>query len=182
MKCINAATEEQINSLRGKQSKVAGATFENVISAACEYYKELNLAYIEKTPEAFKITGKKKAAYGLVFEGVFTRKCQPDFKGTLKGGQAICFEAKHTDGDDIAQNRLTGEQMKSLELHHNLGAKAYILVSIKMQNFYWVPWEVWQQMKSIYGRKYMKAPDLKQYEIKFEYGILKFLDSPEEHI
>lgn len=177
MKYLNSATKEQLNSIKGKYSKMAGDTFENMITAACEYYKMQDIAYIEKTPEAFRITGKKSTSHGLVFEGVFTRKCQPDFKGTLKGGQAICFEAKHTDKDDIAQNRLTGEQMKSLELHHNLGAKAYILVSIKMQHFYRVPWTVWQQMKSIYGRKYMKADDLKQFEIKVEYGILKFLDN-----
>lgn len=180
MKCINSATKEEINSLRGKQSKVAGEVFEKVISAACDYYKEQDLAYIEKTPEAFRVTGKKKTSYGLTFEGVFTKKCQPDFKGTLSGGQAICFEAKHTDDDKIAQNRLTDEQMNSLDLHFQLGAKAYILVSIKMQNFYMVPWLIWKNMKDLYGRKHMKFSDLKQYEIKYERGVLKFLKVLEE--
>lgn len=180
MKYLNSATKEQLNSIKGRYSKLAGETFENMITAACEYYKMQDIAYIEKTPEAFRITGKKSTSHGLVFEGVFTRKSQPDFKGTLHGGQAICFEAKHTDADSIAQNRLTGEQMNSLELHHTLGATACILVSIKMQHFYWVPWSTWQQMKSIFGRKYMKVDDLKQYEIKFEYGILKFLDNLKE--
>lgn len=182
MKYMNSATKEQLNSMKGKYSKQAGETFENMINAACEYYKMQDEAYIEKTPEAFRITGKKSTTHGLVFEGVFTRKSQPDFKGTLKGGQAICFEAKHTDGDSIAQNRLTDEQMRSLELHNNLGGKAYILVSMKMQNFYRVPYYVWQQMKGIYGRKYMKPEDLEQYQINYEYGILKFLSVPEESI
>ncbi len=176
MKYLNSATKEQLNSIKGKYSKLAGETFENMIIAACEYYKMHDIAYIEKTPEAFRITGKKSTSHGLVFEGVFTRKAQPDFKGTLKGGQAICFEAKHTDGDSIAQNRVSDEQMRSLELHSKLGGNAYILISIKMQHFYRVPYNIWQQMKSIYGRKYMKADDLKQFEIKFEYGILKFLE------
>jgi recombination protein U len=180
MKYLNSATKAQLNSIKGKYSKIAGETFENMIIAACEYYKMQDIAYIEKTPEAFRITGKKSTTHGLVFEGVFTRKSQPDFKGTLHGGQAICFEAKHTDGDSIAQNRLTGEQMNSLELHHKLGAKAYILVSLRMQHYYMVPWTTWQNMKSLYGRKYMKEDNLKQYEIKFEYGILKFLDNPQE--
>ncbi len=180
MRYLNSATKEQLRSFRGKQSKVAGEMFENMISAACEYYKEQNIAYIEKTPEAFRVTGKKKTSYGLTFEGIFTKKCQPDFKGTLNGGQAICFEAKHTDDEEIKQNRLTDEQMKSLDLHQKLGAKAYVLVSLKMNDFYMVPWTAWKDMKNIYGRKDMKISDLKPYKVPYERCVIKFLNKAVE--
>lgn len=180
MKCINSVTKSELNSLRGRQSKVQGEMFEDMISAACEYYQEKDAAYIEKTPEAFKVTGKKKSAHGLTFEGVFTKKCQPDFKGTLFGGQAICFEAKHTDDEEIKQSRLTPEQMNSLDLHDRLGAKSFVLVSIKMDNFYRVPWKVWKDMKTLYGRKYMKISDLQPYQIPFKRSVIKFLDKLEE--
>lgn len=174
-KYINSATKEQLNSLRGYNSKMAGETFENIISTACECYKLQNIAYIEKTPEAFRVTSKKQSTHGLLFEGVFTRKCQPDYKGTLKGGRAVCFEAKHTDSEEIKRNRLSEEQMRSLETHEQLGAKAFVLVSIKMQDFYHVPWAIWKDMKSIYGRKYMNRADLEEYRAPYIAGILQFL-------
>jgi recombination protein U len=175
VKYLNSATKEQLNSLKGYHNKMAGETFENMINAACETYSNMELAYIEKTPEAFKITGKKKLARCLIFEGVFTKKCQPDFKGTLAEGRAICFEAKHTDTDSIHQDRVSEEQLKSLLKHDKLNAVSFVLVSIKMQNFYRIPIKTWQNMKAIYGRKHMKIEDLRQFEVPFKHGILNFL-------
>ncbi len=174
-KYINSATKEQLNSLRGYNSKIAGETFESMINVACEYYESQNIAYIEKTPEAFRVTNKKQSTHGLLFEGVFTRKCQPDYKGALCGGRAVCFEAKHTDSEEIKQNRVSEEQWNSLETHWQLGAKSFVLVSIKMQDFYRVPWAIWKDMKSIYGRKYMNMVDLEEYRVPYIAGILQFL-------
>lgn len=40
--------------ISGKRSNVAGAMFENMLSASCSYYREKNVAIIEKTPEPMR--------------------------------------------------------------------------------------------------------------------------------
>ena len=40
--------------ITGKQARVAGNYFENMISASCEYYRDRGIAKIEKTPEPMK--------------------------------------------------------------------------------------------------------------------------------
>ena len=87
---------------------------------------------------------------------------------------------RHTDGaDKIDQSRLTPEQVESLTLHHKLGAAAFIMVSVGLENFYRVPWEVWRDMKQIYGRKHMKLEDLEPYRVQYIAGILKLLEGVE---
>ena len=113
------------------------------------------------------------------FLACYTKAGQPDFKGTLTGGRAVVFEAKHTDSDKIDQSRLTPEQVESLTLHHKLGAAAFIMVSVGLENFYRVPWEVWRDMKQIYGRKHMKLEDLEPYRVQYIAGILKLLEGVE---
>lgn len=39
---------------QGRRSKYAGERFENMISAACDYYRGENIADIEKTPEPMR--------------------------------------------------------------------------------------------------------------------------------
>lgn len=46
--------------LIGRRSKASGDTFEHWLTNACEFYLQKGLAYIEKTPEPFHITGKDK--------------------------------------------------------------------------------------------------------------------------
>lgn len=81
--------------------------------------------------------------------------------------------------DKIDQSRLTPEQVESLTLHHKLGAAAFIMVSVGLENFYRVPWEVWRDMKQIYGRKHMKLEDLEPYRVQYIAGILKLLEGVE---
>ena len=40
--------------LRGKQNRAAGASFEQIIDTACQYYKKNGIAEIDKTPEVMK--------------------------------------------------------------------------------------------------------------------------------
>ena len=88
------------------------------------------------------------------------KQAQPDYKGTLKGGKAVVFEAKHTDDDRIEYNRLTKEQRDDLEHHHKLGAVAFVLVSMSLTECFRVPWPVWRDMAATYGRKYMTRDEL----------------------
>ena len=181
MAIMNNLTKEEYNKLQGKINKAQGDHFENIVTASCYYYEAHNIAMIEKTPEPFKIIGKETERTGKqIFKGVFKKKGQPDFKGTLNNGQAICFEAKHTDADTIEQNRVTEEQARCLSIHAKLGAIVFIIVSLNMQNFYCVPWRIWQDMKELFGRKYMNKAELAPYKLPFQNGVIKFLAPLEE--
>lgn len=52
-----AAEKHMMAQIRGKQARVAGGYFENIISASCDYYLSRGLAKIEKTPEPMKPLG-----------------------------------------------------------------------------------------------------------------------------
>ena len=114
------------------------------------------------------------------FLACYTKQAQPDYGGTLKGGRSIYFEAKHTDDERIEQRRLTQEQQDDLEAHHELGAIAFVLVSVSLTDFYRVPWPVWRDMAEIYGRKYMTHAELSRYEVPATAGFIKFLHGIEE--
>lgn len=164
-------------SQRGLQSKRAGEHFENLITGSLNWYRDKGLCYVEKTPEPMRPL-RPPNRQGQ-FLACYTKAGQPDFKGTLAGGRAVVFEAKHTDSDRIEQSRLTYEQVDSLSTHHKLGAAAFVLVSVGLQDFYRVPWEVWRDMKEIYGRKHMKLDDLEPYRVQYIAGVLKLLEGIE---
>ena len=168
-----AAEKHMMAQIRGKQARVAGGYFENIISASCDYYLSRGLAKIEKTPEPMKPLGAKNRKGQ--FLACYTKQAQPDYGGTLKGGRSIYFEAKHTDDERIEQRRLTQEQQDDLEAHHKLGAIAFVLVSMSLTDFYRVPWPVWRDMAEIYGRKYMTHAELSRYEVPATAGFIKFL-------
>lgn len=155
---------------RNKVSAAQGQHFELEILAACNYYRHKGVAVIDKTPEPFRVT--KKGANG-VFTGRFTKAAQPDFQGTLINGTSIVFEAKMTSKDRINRDVLTEEQMNTLEAHQNLSAKCYVCACIQNQCFM-IPWEIWRDMKTHYGRKYIKAEDVEEYKVKYD-GKVHFL-------
>lgn len=160
--------------MTGKRSKAAGEIFERIISASCEYYREQGKAIIEKTPEPMKPLGKMNRKGQ--FTAVFTKQAQPDFKGVLHGGKTVVFEAKHTDGDRIEKSRLTDTQQEELYAYHMMGAECFILVSFGFTQFCKIPWVVWQDMKGIFGRKYITEEDAEQFAIAEEGNILYFLE------
>ena len=88
-----------------------------------------------------------------------------DYKGTLKGGRSVIFEAKFTTSDRITADRVTDTQADYLAKAAALGAHCYILAGFSTGNVYKIPWEIWSEMKSYFGRKYVQEADLKQYQV-----------------
>lgn len=163
--------------LKGLQSRRAGEQFENLIAASLNWYRDKGWALIEKTPEPMKPLSKPNARGQ--FLACYVKTGQPDFKGTLTGGRSVVFEAKHTDGDRIDYSRLTDTQIDRLTKHHELGAAAFVMVSIGLTAFYRVPWEVWRDMKQIYGRKHIKQFELEPYRVQYIGGVIKLLEGIE---
>lgn len=163
--------------LIGVKAKSDGAYFERLIDKACSKYKRDGVAYIEKTPEPVKFVKANKTPKGT-FTGFYEKFAQPDYKGTLKGGRAICFEAKCTGKDRIVQSRVTEEQLESLNTHFKLGAEVFILVgffSKIVPSFYKIPFLTWVNMKEIYGRKYVLETEILDFKVG-EQHIVNFLE------
>lgn len=176
--CYADAGAATIAQRRGSRSRELGKALEDRINMACEFYKSRDIAYIEKTPEPFTVTDRQYDKKGkfIGFTGHFEKRAQPDFKGTLRGGQSIVFEAKATENDRIMESAVTPWQKDSLDLHWNLGAKTFVVVSFGIHNFYRVPWSIWTTMKSHFGHQFMTAEDLERYRIpNGNTGLVLFL-------
>jgi len=174
------AIKKLMRQQRAMQSRQNGALFERMIDASLKWYASRGDAHIEKTPEPMKPL--RPPNQRGQFLACYTKQAQPDYKGTLKGGRSIVFEAKHSESDKIDYGRLTEEQRDGLEAHYQLGAFAGVLVSLGMTDFYMVPWEIWRRMTEIYGRKHMKDYELERYRVPFYGGVIKLLDGIEEPV
>lgn len=159
--------------MTGRRSRVAGEYWENVIEAACQHYRLKEIAEITKTPEPMKPLSRPNSKGQ--FTACYTKQAQPDYKGTLKGGRAVVFEAKHTDSDRMQQSVISPEQEKQLDRHAALGAECFVMVSFGFQQFFKVPWEVFRDMKARYGRKYITPEDVQEYRVRYIGGVLQFL-------
>lgn len=158
----------------GKRSRTAGNIWENIIEASCEYYRAKGLANIEKSPEPMKPIGPKDR--NGHFMACYTKMAQPDYKGTLKGGRSIVFEAKCTEAGRMNRDVISSEQEKQLDLHERLGAACYVMVTFNFSHFFKIPWEIFRDMKQRYGRKYITPADVQDYKAPFIGGVVHFLD------
>lgn len=166
-------TEEKLKQqYQNRQNNARGQHFEREILAGCRIYQQHGIAVVDKTPEPFRVSSKGRAG---IFTGRFSTPAQPDFQGTLKGGRSIVFEAKRTSRDRITRNVLTDAQMDALEKHSRLGALCGVCVNIQ-DGFFFMPWNVWRDMKEMYGRQYLKAGDIEGYRVKYD-GAVYFLQN-----
>lgn len=166
-------------SYTGARSRAEGEGFEHIIDNACDYYRSIGLADIEKTPEPMKPLGG--ADRSGRFLACYTKQAQPDYKGVLKGGKAVNFEAKHTDSDRMTFDRVSDAQALRLSRTEALGGIAFVLCSFRGRAFYRVPWAVWKDMKRLFDRKYITPADVEIYRVPFAApGVLLFLEGVKE--
>lgn len=161
-------------SIQGKRNRALGLKFEEIVDAACEYYKSSGIAYIEKTPEPMKVLGVINRKMGH-FKACFAKAAQPDYKGTVAGGRSVVFEAKHTESDRIKQDAVTVDQWDAMDRHEAMGALCFVIVCLE-NKYYRVPWAKWKTMKEDCGHKYMNAADLTPYMLGNWPGALRFLE------
>ena len=160
--------------LTGRISHGIGENFEGKVTNICKLYEEKKLAKIEKTPEPMKVL---KHIEDGKFEAIFTKAAQPDFKGVIKGGKTVVFDAKYTESDRIRHQVLSKHQREALLQYKELGAIAFILVGFNDGSMYRIDIETWEGMKENMGRLYIKKTELKEMnlEIKDIKGVKDFL-------
>lgn len=160
--------------LAGARARSAGQRFEDVIEASCKWYESRGVLKVSKTPEPMKPISKPNAKGQ--FLACYTKKAQVDFCGTMIGGRSVRFEAKETETDRFERNRVSNKQMDDLKEHQRLGAVCFVLLCFGFRSFYRVPWGVWDNMRTIYGRQYVTEADLQQYRIPYTAGIIKIMN------
>lgn len=160
---------------QNKVNNAQGHFFEQAIKAACALYVSRGRATVDKTPEPFRVLEKSRDG---IFKGRFTARAQPDFQGTIAGGRSIVFEAKYTTTDRLKWDVLTKDQRAALEQHHQNGAISAVCAGIG-SDFFFVPWDVWRDMKERFGRKYVTAEGLEPWRVRFN-GAVLFLDYTNE--
>ena len=94
------------------------------------------------------------------FEAFFEKKAQPDYKGTIKGGRTVMFEAKFTSTGKMEQSRVLQGQANYLDRHQELGARCYVIAGFGSGAVYRFPWNIWRDMKKHFGRKYVTEADV----------------------
>lgn len=167
-------TKNASRQLQGKINRDLGKNFEEQVEAISEIYKINKLAIIEKTPEPMKILKHIENGH---FETVFAKSAQPDFKGTLKGGRTVVFDAKFTESIKITYQVLSDYQREMLLAYDELGAMAFVLVGFVDGSIYNVDIHTWKNMKEIFGRKYILQSELEEkgFRVKRKKGIVDFL-------
>ena len=149
--------------LLGKIAKARGKQFESRIDDSFAYYAQKGFAIIEKTPEPkhpTKNLGKCK------FIAYYEKQAQPDYKGTIKGGRTVMFEAKFTAADRMEQSRVLQSQQDYMDRHQALGARCFVIAGFSSGRVYCVPWDIWKTMKDHFGRKYVTEADLEKYQVQ----------------
>lgn len=145
---------------QGRENRAEGKEFERRIDEAFAYCRSRGSALIDKTPEPTKVI---KRMEGGKFVAVIDKKAQPDYKGTIKGGRSVMYEAKFTSTDRLTADRVTDAQAEYLTQAETLGARCYILAGFRSGNVYKIPWREWKNMSAYFGRKYVKETDLQDY-------------------
>lgn len=154
---------KQENQKRGRRSRAKGKAFEDLLDKTFAYYSEKGFAKVEKNQEPVRII--RSIGNGR-FIACFTKKAQADYKGTIKGGRTVIFEAKYTEQDRLLQNAVDENESKYMEIHESLGARCFVICGFATGNVYRVPWGVWKNMKRIYGHKYVTEEEIKQYQVQ----------------
>lgn len=175
-KLVSKQNKNPLRQIQGKINHYLGENFENRITDICKYYEINNLAKIEKTPEPMKILKHIENGH---FETIFTKAAQPDFKGCIKGGTTVVFDAKFTEADRITYGALSDYQRETLLNYQKLGAMAFVIVGFSNGKIYKVDIKEWNNMKQNFGRKYILQQELDERLLEVpraKSGIQDFLE------
>lgn len=156
-------SKDPLRQLQGAQSHAKGSRFEDRLDRTFEAYRAAGIAAIAKTPEPMRVV--RNLGNGR-FEAYFIKKAQPDYEGCIKGGRAVVFEAKYTDKEQMLQNRVGQAQSEYMDLKSELGARCFVIAGFGTGYVYKIPWQVWRDMKTFFGRKYItERDDLTAYRV-----------------
>ncbi len=162
-----------------------GAMTEQLIDWSNNQYREKGLARIDKIPTPIKILNivRNKVT------GFIEKKSTVDYVGLIPGGQFICFDAKETQEKNIFPlKNVHQHQMDYMDQVHNLGGKAFLIVSFvkydqyfrldySVLKYYWERWKANPNKRGYASIPYEEFTALRQ-KLKSRNGIaLDYLDA-----
>ena len=162
--------KRQKRSESNKSSRKNGRIFEDMIERACKFYEDAGLARITKVPEARRVVGRTGGRTSLMI-CANAAKADPDFMGSVApDGKCMVFDAKHTDKGKILLNALTDNQRDIMAAHEKCGARCFVAVSFSFEQYYMIPYDMWRDMKAVFGRQYILPddPQIQPYSVPFE--------------
>ena len=62
-----------------------------------------------------------------------------------------------------------------MEKHSRLGARCYVVIGFISGEVYRLPWEVWRDMKKVFGRKYVTEADVQKYRVSTAWNDTLYL-------
>lgn len=143
-----------------------------MIEQANGLYDLKKFARVTKSNEPITVT---RIIKGQIRAGFFASKSDPDYSGTLSGGQSVVFEAKHSSGTNIPFEQVKPHQERELLKHKRLGSKSFILISFHFKRFYKVDIDDWVKLKDEVGKKSLNEKDLEPYEFEKVNGYVDYL-------
>ena len=158
-----------------------GATFEQLIEYANRRYKASGIAVIEKQHTLCK---PLRNGTGRIVSAKFEIKATVDYMGRY-GKIPIAFEAKHTNTDRIALDRVEPHQCEFLQ-NWTDGGKGigFILLGFRWENYFLIPWESWDIAKKAREQKTTKAtinmPPCPPYWFPTGKASIKLSETPDE--
>lgn len=153
-------------------NKKIGNRFENMINQVNRLYDVKRYARVTKSNEPVVVTRLIK---GQIRAGFYASKSDPDFSGTLSGGQSVVFEAKHTSGTNIPFNQVKEHQERELIKHDHLGAESFLLISFSFKSFYKIDINDWMHLKKEVNKKSLNEKDLAAYKLDRFHGYVDYL-------
>lgn len=161
-----------------RTSGLRGDALENLILLTNDYYKQMNLARIDKIPTPVKVIALDQQ--GMVTKGFFEKKSTVDFTGIIQG-VGIAFDVKETNLKSLPLQNIHDHQVEYMKDISNQGGLAFIIVHFKFcDEYYLVPYEVIETYVHSSGDKGRKSIPYKEMNADFKIsytvnGILNYL-------
>ena len=149
--------EQARRHLAGAKARAAGARFETWLDRSFKELARRGEGLIEKTPEPMRPV---KSLAGGKFVAVYDHRAQPDYKGTLRGGRTVIFEAKYCGGDRIEKSRVKDHQAAYMRKMAALGAECYVLAGFEDGAVFRIPWADFDSMAERFGHRHIKREEL----------------------
>lgn len=113
----------------GRKSQTVGARFESHVKAENDVLRRRGQADIRRVKPPVNVLGVNRGKLTCVY----SREPSVDFQGTLKGGQAVYFDAKSVQGDRFDFSNVEDSQLGFLAVGAALGACAFLLVEKRVR-------------------------------------------------
>jgi len=123
---------------RKKRGK--GMLLENMIDEANRVYAAHGRAHINNTNPPITIRSRRRSIVTGCLEG----KSAVDYWGVIRGGRAVCFDAKEVDGTNLPVRRISPHQLDDMRACEEMGGIAGVIVMMTHGDtrIYWVEYEL----------------------------------------